>query len=261
MGLMPLCGLYSCGSETTEPRSLAQIGAALPADAGSADIVIVDLNGAQVLPAVDTRHTGRGEFSVDQQTGQLFGTVTTSVDLVQSVQVDEGRVGEAGSVVTELVAAGDSTFIVPANTLLNASQLQQYAAGNLYVDLHAADVELRGQLSLEPPAVTVASELEDLQTKVLTPICSGCHTGTGSSLPSVMNLSTSDASYLNLVGVYSIGENDLLRVDPSNVDESLLIRKLEGTQTVGARMPFRGAMLEPETIAAFRQWFANGAPR
>jgi hypothetical protein len=39
-----------------------------------------------------------------------------------------------------------------------------------------------------------------------------------------------------------------------------LIKKLEGTQTVGAQMPFGGTPLDTATIAVIRQWIDAGAP-
>ena len=136
-----------------------------------------------------------------------------------------------------------------------------YNNGSLYVDIHAGQVELRGQLSESSLSLTTGSTLADLQAKVFTPVCSGCHTGGGASLPSVMNLSNADASYNSLVGVFSIGEPNLLRVDAGNAAASLLVHKIEGTQTVGSRMPLRGAKLEPEIIDALVQWINAGAQR
>ena len=254
------------------PGAAIERGAVPEIAAGLADSnsrYTVELSGSQVLPAVDTRHTGLAEFAIDASTGQLFGTVTTSlttgVDGEIEVNLREGGPGEAGGIVVRLIensaGAGNNVFDVPPNTILTASQIAMYNNGSLYVDVHAGQVGLRGQLSDLPPAVNTDSTLADLQAKVFTPVCSGCHTGGGESLPSVMNLSSVDASYNSLVGVFSIGEPDLLRVDPGNFVDSLLIRKVEGTQSAGSRMPFRGAKLPTETIDALVQWISAGAHR
>ena len=52
----------------------------------------------------------------------------------------------------------------------------------------------------------------------------------------------------------------LQRVNPGSRDNSYLIRKLEGSATVGARMPLGGPFLDDATIAVIRQWIAAGAP-
>jgi hypothetical protein len=49
-------------------------------------------------------------------------------------------------------------------------------------------------------------------------------------------------------------------VIPGDPDHSLLIQKLEGTQTVGQRMPRGGPFLDQSTIDVIRQWITNGAP-
>jgi len=239
--------LQSCdGGAINQATQVAgiELGAALGTDeAESAPRYSVELSGSQVLPAVDTRHTGQAEFAVDAVTGQLFGTVTTSLSTITDgdieVHLHEGGPGEAGGIVVRLientVGTGNNVFNVPANTVLTAPQLTLYNSGNLYVDIHTAQVELRGQLSESPPSVE--------------------------SLPSIMNLSNAEASHNSLVGVFSIGEPNLLRVDPGNAVGSLLVHKVEGTQTVGSRMPFRGAKLDPEVIDALVQWIDTGARR
>ena len=265
--------IQSCGGDEVNEASSAagiELGAAIGSAEGGTESTrrySVELSGSQVLPAVDTRHIGQAEFELDEATGQLFGTVTTSlsraVDGEIEVHLHEGGVGEAGGVVVTLIEnvgnTGNSVFDVPANTVLTAPQLSLYNGGNLYVDVHTDQVELRGQLSDIAPSIETVSTLADLQAKVFTPVCSGCHTGRGENLPSVMNLSSAEASYDNLVGVFSIGEPDLLRVDAGNAAGSLLIHKVEGSQNVGSRMPLRGAKLDAEIIDAMVQWINSGA--
>jgi len=67
-------------------------------------------------------------------------------------------------------------------------------------------------------------------------------------------------SATSLINVASVGDPPKVRVVPSNPDGSLLIMKLEGTQTVGLRMPRDGPpYLSQETIDVIRQWIADGA--
>ena len=62
-----------------------------------------------------------------------------------------------------------------------------------------------------------------------------------------------------LVNVPSLEVPALLRVEPSNPDDSYLVQKIEGTAAVGGRMPLGGDALPPDTIAAIRQWITDGA--
>jgi mono/diheme cytochrome c family protein len=62
-----------------------------------------------------------------------------------------------------------------------------------------------------------------------------------------------------LVGVPSVQQPGLLRVDPGNPNDSYLIHKLEGTAAVGGQMPLGGTPLASADIAVVRQWIADGA--
>jgi hypothetical protein len=101
-------------------------------------------------------------------------------------------------------------------------------------------------------------EFSSIQSKVFTPICTTCHAG--SSAPLGLRLEA-DAAYAMLVNAPSAEVPGLLRVSPGNPDASYLIQKLEGTATVGERMPLNGPPLPAETIAVIRQWIINGAPQ
>ncbi len=104
--------------------------------------------------------------------------------------------------------------------------------------------------------------LPSIQTFVFGPLCSSCHNGGGAVLPGVMNLSTEQASFDNLVGQASLqpGGGAALRVTPFQPDNSYLIQKLENAQMVGGVMPPTG-MLPAATIAEIRLWILNGADR
>ena len=52
-----------------------------------------------------------------------------------------------------------------------------------------------------------------------------------------------------------------MRVIPANPGGSLIIQKLEGTQTVGFQMPSGGPYLPQSTIDVVRQWIQDGAPQ
>ena len=96
-----------------------------------------------------------------------------------------------------------------------------------------------------------------IQENVFTPRCTICHAG--ASAPQGLRLDEQN-SYGLLVGVPSVQEPSLQRVEPGNPDDSYLIRKLEGTGS-GARMPLDGTPLPQADIDVIRQWITDGAQR
>jgi len=104
-----------------------------------------------------------------------------------------------------------------------------------------------------------AVTLAQLQANIFTPLCSGCHTGGGATLPSSMNLTSAAATHASLVNVTSIDEPAFKRVLPGDPTNSYIIHKLEGTQLVGARMPFGGPFLDQATIDQVSAWIQAGA--
>ncbi len=112
------------------------------------------------------------------------------------------------------------------------------------------------QFIIEPPR---AALLSVIQTDIFNVNCalSGCHTG--SSPRAGLNLS-SGLAFSNIVSVLSSQNNSFTRVIPNDADNSLLVQKIEGTQTVGGRMPAGGrAPLSNEDIQLIRDWITNGA--
>jgi Bacterial Ig-like domain len=108
---------------------------------------------------------------------------------------------------------------------------------------------------------TVQATLQSIQDNIFTPICSGCHTGVGTSLPGSMNLSSATASRAALVSVASVEKPGVQRVAPSNSAGSYVVQKLQGDAGIsGNRMPFGGPFLDQPTINVIRQWIDAGAP-
>jgi len=109
-----------------------------------------------------------------------------------------------------------------------------------------------------------AKTLTQLQSTYFGPLCSGCHNGTASTtradgLPGIQNLTSAANSFAALVDVTSLEVNTLKRVNPNDADNSYIIQKLEGTQTVGARMPFGGPYLTQAQIDEIKGWINAGA--
>jgi hypothetical protein len=108
------------------------------------------------------------------------------------------------------------------------------------------------------PTGAVTADLQSIEENVFTPICSKCHIGP--SAPEGLQLDAAHA-YDDLVGVPSVEEPNLERVNPGNPDLSYMVLKIEGAAGIeGAQMPFGETPLPQSTIDAIRQWITNGAP-
>jgi hypothetical protein len=104
----------------------------------------------------------------------------------------------------------------------------------------------------------VTADFQSIQANVFTPICSVCHIGAGA--PEGLQLDAAH-SYNLLVGVPSAEQPNLLRVKPSEPNNSYMLHKIEGAPgIVGGQMPLNETPLPQATIAAISQWISNGAP-
>jgi len=108
---------------------------------------------------------------------------------------------------------------------------------------------------------TGGATLSSIQANIFDTHCalSGCHIGGSSSLPGSLNLRAGEA-YSNIVGVSSVEQPALRRIDPGNPDNSYLVHKIQGEPGIsGSRMPFGRPALSQEQIDLIREWVANGA--
>jgi hypothetical protein len=110
-----------------------------------------------------------------------------------------------------------------------------------------------GEIPITPP---VASDFQQIQDTILTPICTNCHIG--ANAPQGLRLDAAN-SYALLVNVSSNEVPGTLRVNPGDADASYLVQKLQGNNAVGARMPFGGPYLSQAQIDLVRGWIAAGA--
>ena len=94
-----------------------------------------------------------------------------------------------------------------------------------------------------------------IQANVFDQYCVHCHSG--ANAPAQLRLDAVN-SYANLVGVPS-RETGTLRVAPGNANNSYIIQKLEGTASVGERMPAGLPALPQSDIDVIRQWIGDGA--
>ena len=117
-----------------------------------------------------------------------------------------------------------------------------------------------GSASGSSSAAPLAPTLTSIQANVFSVNCaiSGCHGG--GTVQFGLSLDPGFSAG-NLINVASPQDATLIRVIPGNPDGSLLIRKLEGTQTVGIQMPAFSPPLPQATIDVIRHWILNGAPQ
>jgi len=112
---------------------------------------------------------------------------------------------------------------------------------------------------LTGPTPNLKPTFASIQSEILSQKCIGCHNGTGTRLPGVMNLKEGSA-YASLVGVASLEQGSLLRVQPGDGDNSYFYRKLEGTNITGQRMPLNGTPLTRGQLDVIERWIEIGAP-
>jgi hypothetical protein len=184
---------------------------------------------------------------------EVSDAITITAEIESELDIVEVRFLADGELINSAAAA-------PYSTEWNTSSV---ADGEVMLTVEAED-ELGNVGVSAPVSVTVANDsgaltLAEIQAQVFTPRCAVCHMGAGNELPFSMNLSNAQASFDHLVDVASEQVPALLRVDPFNPDDSYLIHKLEGTQTIGDRMPQGGPFLDDHTIQGIRGWIADGA--
>ena len=78
----------------------------------------------------------------------IAGSISTKGVTGTAAHIHEGAAGKNGPVIIPLTKSGD-TYSVPAGTKLSASQLTEFKAGNLYVNVHSdanKGGEIRAQL-------------------------------------------------------------------------------------------------------------------
>lgn len=123
---------------------------------------------------------------------------------------------------------------------------------------------LAGCPSAPTPTATRAASFAEIQQAIFAPRCAvaPCHDSQFASGDLVLE---DEVAYAELVGVAPFIEAardaGLLRVDPGNPENSLLLIKLVGPPLeYGSRMPLLGDPLSAEEIALIEAWIAAGAP-
>ncbi len=191
-------------------------------------------------------------------TGALKGTVALSATVVDPITVAK----------VEFFANSTSLGVVTAPPYTVQWDTTAVTDGSVSVNAKATDAD--GNVGSKAATVTVSNTvvaqvtLTQLQTTLFTPICSVCHTGVGSSLPGVQNL-TAGHTFASIVGVASIEQPSLLRIKPSDAANSYLVQKIEGAAGItGSRMPLgcgasSNPCLDQNTIDLVKTWVNQGA--
>lgn len=191
-----------------------------------------------------------------------------------TVSITSPAAGEVSGLVTVTADASDDVGVASVEFFVGATSLgtdytAPYSApwnaltftGNQDLTAVATDGEGNPTTSAVVSVNVVESTvtLAQLQTSIFTPLCSRCHNGSDDGFQNRLNLANTNASYNSMVGIASETEPGL-RVQPFNPASSYLVRKLEGSQSVGEQMPPEG-LLDQTTVDQVRTWIQAGALR
>jgi hypothetical protein len=129
----------------TSGVALAGLLAAGLALAGPVD---VKLSGSEEVPPVQTRASGSGTITVNDDKS-VSGSVKTKGIKATMAHIHQAAPGENGGVAIPLTKKGDNEWAVPPGAKLTDAQYSAFKAGNLYVNVHSdahKSGEIRGQL-------------------------------------------------------------------------------------------------------------------
>jgi hypothetical protein len=253
----------------------------------TADVGHWSVSNAQ-LDAVGLANYKGGQLYVNLHTpanpgGEVRGQVVPPNAADFDVQVPTVSLTSPGTTVSDTVAltadASDNQGVVEVRFLVDGALIASdttapysidwdtTTSGNGQVTLTAEADDAAGNTGVSADVVVTVQNaspvtLSMLQAQFFGPTCSvsGCHSGpTSNALPSGMNLTSAANSFAALVNVTSLQVGSLNRVTPGDPDNSYLVHKLEGTQSVGGRMPLGGPFLNQAQLDMLRQWIADGA--
>lgn len=136
----------------------------------------VAANGMQEIPATDSTATASGTLTLDQDSGELTGSVSAADITVDAAHLHEAFAGANGDVIITLDVDGE-TISVPDSTVLTADQQAALTAGSWYLNVHSPENpagEIRAQLA--PDGISVLQVALDGSNEVPTVTSAG--TGT-----------------------------------------------------------------------------------
>jgi hypothetical protein len=219
--------------------------------------------GSQETPAVAINASGVVATTVDSVANTLSVHLnSTGVNDATAAELDTAAAGATGP---KLVALTKDSVNMGRWSIelasVTAADVTNFSAGKWYVNVVTpADPNgaIRGQINGSATPPPAAPTLTQLQASVFN-VCTGCHTGTGTTLPGSMNL-TAGHTFASIVGVASVEQSNLKRVAPGSPDTSYVVQKLEGAASIsGSRMPLGGPFFDQATIDQVRAWISAGA--
>lgn len=111
----------------------------------------ITASGDQEVPMVDTMAYGYGAFTLNTTTGAVSGSVSIFDMTANAAHIHAGEAGVNGDVVLGLESDGMNTWMIPADTMLDAAQMEAMQTGGLYTNFHSdafPNGEVRGQITL-----------------------------------------------------------------------------------------------------------------
>jgi len=176
-------------------------------------VVFANFSGMQEVPGVTSSITGMVAVTVNATTKKAAVNANISVNDATGAELVTGSSSTNGTLLAALVADNATAgHWWNENITLTDADIVNYNSSKWYVNVDTAahaSGEVRAQIAQTPPT------LAQLQSTIFTPKCSGCHTGTGSTLPGVQNLTSAANTYVALVNVASIQQGTLIRSSPS----------------------------------------------
>jgi outer membrane protein assembly factor BamB len=209
-------------------------------------------NGVLLVPIDDDLYV------VNAHTGEMLNMFTTGGSIAAGgASIAQGRI---------VVASGLQYQIAGANLARNNNQVHCYG---LPGDMPGMSTGSSGGNPAQPTGNPTWSAV--FQEVIVGTGCNGqpaCH---ASEAGGGLNLRTKDLAYSSLVGVAAMGMDQgagtqqcvasgLQRVVAGDPDASLLLQKLEHTQTCGGPMPSASETLPAAQLQQVRSWIGNGAP-
>jgi len=114
--------------------------------------------------------------------------------------------------------------------------------------------------NLQPTLSSISTEIFQTTDLAGRTSCVTCHTNVGH--PPAGNLNLAGDPYAALVNVASSTHPGAVLVIPGDPEASYLVRKIEGRDITGLRMPRNGPpFMTDGQISVIRRWIAIGAPR
>ena len=119
------------------------------ASMGGGDGMSLKLTGAEEVPPVQTKATGRGTVSVASDRSVSGKFKLEDGAQMTAAHIHEGAPGANGPVIITLRKVADNEWEVPAGAKLTDGQYESYKAGRLYVNFHSPQHkggEIRAQI-------------------------------------------------------------------------------------------------------------------